>query len=76
MLASQNTWRIVKAPDFPKIATILVEIFILAIKYEGRFNEIWTALFVVQEHKNLMQSSLMQNISVARQQFKRLIVSL
>lgn len=53
--------------EVPDDANILNGRFVLEIKDEGSNKEIWKDIFIVQGHKDKMNNSLVQDISVARQ---------
>lgn len=74
-LLRQNTQDLRSAKEVLKNATALEERSVLAVKDEGTFNEIWKARFVTQEHKILIETSLVHKISVARQHSTKIIFS-
>lgn len=55
---------------------ILGRRFILAVKEEGTQREIWKARFIVQGHKDLAKSSIVHEVSVARQYSTAVLLSL
>ena len=66
-IIKHGTWKIVMRDEVPKNVNILGGRFVLAIKNSKSDKEVWKASYVVQGHKDKLKTSLVHDVSAARQ---------
>ena len=75
-LIKRGTWKIVLRDEAPKNANILGGSFVLAIIDSYIEKEVWKARYVVQGHKDKLKTSLVHDVSTARQFSVKMLVGL